>query len=82
MSIAYVHNSLHIAMNPSELTEAELRFYRQLFLRRYGLLLEKAEHSFAISKDVMISLRRHILSLDWVDPAILRLRLSKHGIGL
>ncbi len=56
-----------------ELTESEIRFYRQLFLRRYALLLEKAEHSFPISKDAMIALRRHILSLDWVDPAIQRL---------
>ena len=51
----------------------EETFYRQLFLRRYARLLEKAEQTFGLSRDTMEILRRQILSLDWVDPAIARI---------
>jgi hypothetical protein len=63
---------------PAKMTEAERRLYRQLFLRRYALLLQKVEQSFPHSKDFMESLRRHILSLDWVDTGIhsLAMRLT------
>jgi hypothetical protein len=48
----------------------EERFYRQLFLKRYALLLEKAERIYHIPKDTMDILKREILSLDWVDPGV------------
>jgi hypothetical protein len=51
-------------------SELSHRFYRQLFLRRYALLLEKAEHTFRLPADVVCRLRSHILSLDWVDGGI------------
>jgi hypothetical protein len=51
----------------------EHRFYRQLFLRRYALLLEKAEHTFRIPPETMGILRSHILSLDWVDTGVEKL---------
>lgn len=53
--------------------EEERRFYRQLFLRRYALLLEKAEHTFRIPPEVMQDLRRRILTLDWVDRGVEKL---------
>ena len=49
------------------------RFYRQLFLRRYALLLEKAEHTFKIPKETMDLLRSRILTLDWVDVGVRKL---------
>ncbi len=51
----------------------EERFYRQLFLKRYALLLEKAERIYGIPKDTMVLLKRQVLSLDWVDPGIANL---------
>ena len=48
----------------------EERFYRQLFLKRYALLLEKAERIYHIPKDTMDILKREVLSLDWVDPGV------------
>jgi hypothetical protein len=51
-------------------SELSRRFYRQLFLRRYALLLEKAEHTFHLPADVAQRLRSHILCLDWVDGGI------------
>ena len=55
------------------LQETESRFYRQLFLRRYALLLEKAEQTFHIPKETMDPLRRKLLSLDWVDEGVEKL---------
>ena len=49
------------------------RFYRQLFLKRYALLLEKAEHTFRIPKETMEILRSQILTLDWVDTGVRKL---------
>jgi hypothetical protein len=48
----------------------EERFYRQLFLKRYALLLEKAERIYDVPKDTMSVLKRQVLSLDWVDPGV------------
>jgi hypothetical protein len=56
----------------------EERFYRQLFLKRYALLLEKAERTYHIPKDTMDLLKRQVLSLDWVDPGVAILQ-SKLG---
>lgn len=53
--------------------DLEQRFYRQLFLRRYALLLEKAEHTYKLPTDTMMQLRRSILSLDWADTGIEKL---------
>ncbi len=52
------------------MTETELRFYRQLFLRRYAMLLTKAEHTYSIPHETMEKLRRQILTLDWVDVGV------------
>ncbi len=49
------------------------RFYRQLFLRRYALLLEKAEQVFRLSPDTMAELRKKILNLDWIDSGLEKL---------
>ncbi len=53
--------------------ELEQRFYRQLFLRRYALLLEKAEHTYKLPPETMDLLRRRILCLDWADAGIEKL---------
>jgi hypothetical protein len=59
--------------------ELEQRLYRQLFLRRYALLLEKVEHTYKLPPETMDLLRRRILSLDWADAGIEKLgkRLAK-----
>jgi hypothetical protein len=59
--------------------ELEQRLYRQLFLRRYALLLEKVEHTYKLSPETMDLLRRRILCLDWADAGIEKLekRLAK-----
>lgn len=51
----------------------ERRFYRQLFLRRYALLLEKAEYTFHIPPEIAHDIRRRILTLDWVDRGVEKL---------
>ncbi len=56
----------------------EHRFYRQLFLRRYALLLEKAEHTFRIPPETMRILKSHILSLAWVDEGVEKLETRVH----
>ena len=62
-------------------TSLENRFYRQLFLRRYALLLEKAEHTFRIPPETMRLLRSHILSLAWVDAGVEKLEARVKPIG-
>ncbi len=57
--------------------DEERRFYRQLFLRRYALLLEKAEHTFRVSPETMRELRASILCLDWVDRGVEKLMDSR-----
>jgi hypothetical protein len=54
----------------------EERFYRQLFLKRYALLLEKAERIYGIPKETMDILKRQVLSLDWVDPGVALLQTN------
>lgn len=57
--------------------DEERRFYRQLFLRRYALLLEKAEHTFHVSPETMRELRARILCLGWVDHGVEKLLDSR-----
>lgn len=57
----------------------EERFYRQLFLKRYALLLEKAERTYSIPKETMDALKRKVLSLDWVDPGVALLRQNQRN---
>lgn len=55
------------------MTEEELTFYRQLFLKRYAALLQKAEKAYKIDADKMQKLREIILNLDWIEDPIRRL---------
>jgi hypothetical protein len=46
-------------------------FYRQLFLKRYALLLQKVEDTYpSIHPLKKKQLQEKILCLSWVDPAI------------
>jgi hypothetical protein len=54
--------------------EINNRFYRQLFLRRYTLLLEKVEHTYpSLPKETLADIRKKILSLAWVDVGVERI---------
>lgn len=60
-----------------DMEESAQRFYRQLFLRRYALLLEKAEHTFRLSPETMMDLRKKVLTLDWIDTGLEKLELRE-----
>ena len=51
----------------------EQTFYRKLFLRRYALLLQKVEKTYSINPEIMTSLRKNILALDWIDVGVEKL---------
>lgn len=51
----------------------ESTFYRQLFLRRYALLLQKIEQTYSVDTDTQQRMRERILCLEWVDRGIARL---------
>jgi hypothetical protein len=55
--------------------DLERTFYRKLFIRRYILLLEKAQRLYSIDESALTILHSRILSLDWIDGCIARLNV-------
>lgn len=49
-------------------------FYRQLFFKRYSLLLEKVENTYKVDEKTMDRIRSKILTLTWIDPGIEKLK--------
>jgi hypothetical protein len=58
------------------MSESERAFYRRLLLKRYQMLLEKADGIYKFDDAVKSRLRQKILSLDWVDSAVDKLAPS------
>jgi hypothetical protein len=61
----------------AHIQEAEQSFYRQLFLRRYALLLRKIEQTYPTvggDPELAARLRNMILNLTWVDRGVDRLQ--------
>lgn len=58
------------------LQDSERSFFRQLFLRRYALLLQKVEQTYPTvsnNPELQTRLRERILNLTWVDVGVDRM---------
>lgn len=63
-------------MSTIQLQDSERSFFRQVFLRRYALLLQKVEQTYSsvgVDPELQKKLRERILNLTWVDVGVDRL---------